>query len=48
MIKTELKYWESGYQTRGGGKFKTLAFRIWRLGVMICNDYPWLEFYWLR
>lgn len=33
---TERKYWINGYQTRAGGKFKTLAISIFNLGIMIC------------
>jgi len=35
MIKTEKKYWASGWSIRGGF-FNSYAFRLFNLGVMYC------------
>lgn len=35
MIKTEKKHWVNGYQTRGGGKFKTFAAVLKNYAIMI-------------
>jgi len=34
MIKTEKKYWVNAYQTRGGGRHKTLTFSFLNIGIM--------------
>lgn len=43
MRKTELTHWVDGYQVRGG--VKNYAFHIGKLGVMIFNFSPFIEFF---
>lgn len=44
MTHTEKKYWENGYQIRGGW-FKTWAFSFGDIGIMITNGKPLIEIF---
>ena len=38
MQETQKKHWKNGFQIMGG-YFWTLAFRIWKYGIMIYHPY---------